>query len=290
MRKCFCILGLAYLTASNIHGQDLGIRQYLTSTVILTSGDTLTGSLVHYIEKDIIIVKAPDQLPRTLSASMVQKFTTNASITPAAESVTNVYKRYGDMSHNASNSIVYEPVESPSKITTSSPVFLEGVKYDALDLHNYISLPWPKGMIHDTQDRFGFFELLIPGKVVVLQRETPRLLDNAARLHDYYPPVGAKNANISDILNRNSKATHMYREVDNATSSVTSTTALVGVLYVIDLQGKIRKVAKGNKSNVLQLFPDKKEALQEYVRSERMSWNNIYDVIKVIEYGNTLQK
>jgi hypothetical protein len=74
---CACLLaaGLGLLAAAPAaRAQRVLTQQFAASTVLLTSGDTLRGPLTLYADRDVLVVRQPDQSLRTVAAGAVAAF------------------------------------------------------------------------------------------------------------------------------------------------------------------------------------------------------------------------
>lgn len=72
--KSFLILVFSFILGSNAIAQNFTRQDWSVGEVILTEGDTLTGAVSYYFNKEIIQVKGRDGLVRTFSPVNVARF------------------------------------------------------------------------------------------------------------------------------------------------------------------------------------------------------------------------
>lgn len=286
MKKYFFTLVAMGMVKFGLYGQDLTIRQYPSSAVILTSGDTLMGSLTHHIDKDIIIVQVADQLPKTLSAHMVQRFTTKASSTPVSVSTTDTYTY--KLSNGVPVNSVVGIIERSGGITPP-PLVHQAVQLDSVSSHHYISLPWSADEAMLRRQASGFFEILTTGRITVVGREVPKSsYKSEPSANNYLAPGGIRSNSATQVLDKYNKAPHMYRDVETMSGNVTEHIKFENILYTIDAQGVAQRIKINNKKEILHMFPEKREEIEKYMRDKNVRSYKNDDIIKVIKYINSI--
>ncbi|RSK43882.1 hypothetical protein [Hymenobacter rigui] len=268
IRKLFLSAGILLSIAKSSVAQELQ-KSFAGSLVILHSGDTLRGPLTYLPRQDIIILTMLDQTRRTFSPMALRAFVVNGEISPEmlrlieASAPTAVHIEAGKV-----------PVIDPR--SSLLPSLLHHDKNRV-----FISHRWPASQMQRYRSKAGFFEVLVSGNAMLLQRQVDAVPAQPLRTIYRRPTTEFVKTNLNSNVPTTTTDTFV-RLAGGATGR-----ELKSRLYVSMPNGELHFLQNPRK-DLLNCFPLYKREVLSFAHQHHIIWSAPQDIAQVIGYINAL--
>lgn len=239
-------------------------RSFAASTVILHTGDTLRGPLTYFPKQDVIILTMPDLTQRTFSPGALRAIVVRGEIsntmfklvTASRPAVSQAAAQLGVVAIDPANPFLPRVLQrSRNKV--------------------FITHQWTTEHTQRYRARAGLFEVIVPGKIMLLQRQDEAMPAQKSRVY-YTRPT-------TEFLRNNT--INQISDAFTQTAIDEINTSLKSRLYISMPDGELHFLRNPRKQ-LPMYFPD--YSLRKFAQEQGILWSSPSGVARVVEYVNTL--
>jgi hypothetical protein len=240
-------------------------RSFAGSLVLLKSGDTLRGPLTYLPEQEMIIVTMPDLTRKAFTSSMLRAFVVKGEISGYSLAGKALSKLAEPSSHAGGLAALYSNPASP--VLES---YLEKGRNRV-----FITYKLPTQQVQRRHKTAGFFEVLAPGNVMLLQREIESTLNKERISYERQvtPPIYQDGKYVEQPIQLIAKKT------------VERSQLLKPLLY-LSLPNQELILLRNPRKDLLSHFTAQQERILAFVISRQLSWDKPADVAQIVNFLN----
>jgi hypothetical protein len=259
LRPILALALTSLLTAVTARAQRPFVQEFAGATVVLTSGDTITGPLALHSDRDLLLLTMPDQTVRTVAALAVAEFLVKGEKSQPG----NYYDQYYDF-YEARRGYYYG---NPG--WGAMPVSRRAQRADTARIRVFRTFRWNRGNDYSDFKSPAFFEQLSRGPVVLLRRES--LVERTMTANDpffrpYYGfPMGG--------LPRGPIGTYV---------------SVRDQFFLGTPQGGVVSL-RSPKKDLLAYFKPQANQIERYAKENKLSFNDAHELAFIVNYANSLR-
>ncbi len=225
-------------------------QQWARGSVILSTGDTIDGPVVLHHEEETLEVRVSDGTTRTYAAVNVRYFIVTNE---AAQR-----NRNGGLA-NFGNGMLSPYGMSPYGYGMGPGLWAGNQRTDTSGVKLYVTYLWNRGNDYSDFRAPAFFQQLTDGNIRLLKRE--QLVQRMMSADPYYRYSMAGMGGY-------------YTEIQSS-------------YFLADPQGNLTAL-RNLKKDFLAYFGKNSKKIQAYVKENRLSFNNAYELLMIMRYADTL--